>query len=85
MTTFVENKIMEKHRTRLTLERNYIGELFNTFPVLNVRQVARATGINETLMQQYVNGVKRPSFERRVEIENYVRELGRKLRMVDLK
>jgi transcriptional regulator with XRE-family HTH domain len=76
---------MEKHTTKFTMERNTIGELFNDFPVLNVRQVARAIGINETLMQQYVNGAKRPSYERRIEIENYIRELGRRLSNIDLK
>ena len=76
---------MEKHNTKFTMERNTIGELFNDFPVLNVRQVARAIGINETLMQQYVNGAKRPSYERRIEIENYIRELGRRLSNIDLK
>ena len=76
---------MEKHTTKFTMEHNIIGELFNDFPVLNVRQVARAIGINETLMQQYVNGAKRPSYERRIEIENYIRELGRRLSNIDLK
>ena len=76
---------MEKHTTKFTMERNTIGELFNDFPALNVRQVARAIGINETLMQQYVNGTKRPSYERRIEIENYIRELGRRLSNIDIK
>ena len=75
---------MEKHTTKLTLEKNHIGELFNAFPELNVRQVARAMGINETLMQQYVNGVKRPTYERRMEIERYIRELGRRLTQITL-
>ena len=75
---------MDKHTTKFTMERNHIGELFNRFPELNVRQVARAIGINETLMQQYVNGVKRPTLERRMEIEKYIRELGRSLSNISL-
>ena len=75
---------MDKHTTKFTMERNHIGELFNRFPELNVRQVARAIGINETLMQQYVNGVKRPTLERRMEIEKYIRELGRALSNISL-
>ena len=75
---------MEKHTTKFTLEKNHIGELFNAFPELNVRQVARAMGINETLMRQYVNGVKRPTYERRMEIERYIRELGRRLTQITL-
>ena len=75
---------MEKHTTKFTLEKNHIGELFNTFPELNVRQVARAIGINETLMQQYVNGVKKPTYERRMEIERYIHALGRRLTQITL-
>lgn len=76
---------MEKHNTKFIMERNPIGELFNDFPVLNVRQVARAIGINETLMQQYVNGAKKPSHERRIVIENYIHDLGRRLSNIDIK
>ena len=75
---------MEKHTTKFTLEKNHIGELFNAFPELNVRQVARAMGINETLMQQYVNGVKKPTYERRMQIERYIRELGLRLTHISL-
>jgi hypothetical protein len=75
---------MEKHTTKFTLEKNHIGELFNAFPELNVRQVARAIGINETLMQQYVNGVKKPTYERRMQIERYIRDLGLRLTNITL-
>ena len=75
---------MEKHATKFTPEKNHVGELFNTFPMLNVRQVARAMGINETLMQQYVNGVKKPTYERRMEIERYIHALGRRLTQIPL-
>lgn len=61
---------------------NPIGELFARFPELNVRQIARAMGVNETLMQQYVNGKKRPSFERAMEIENFLHKLGEELAKV---
>ena len=80
----INQKNMEKHATKFTLEKNRIGELFNTFPELNVRQVARAMGINETLMQQYVNGAKKPTYERRMEIERYIHELGHRLAQISL-
>jgi hypothetical protein len=41
-------------------------------------------GINETLMQQYVNGAKKPTYERRMEIERYIHKLGRRLTEVTL-
>lgn len=70
---------MAKHEIKTLPGENLVGELFARFPELNVRQIARAMGINETLMQQYVNGKKRPSFERALEIEDYLHKLGREL------
>ena len=75
---------MDKHITKWMPGENSIGELFNAFPELNVRQVARAMGVNETLMQQYVNGAKRPSPERRAEIEDYLHNLASRLASVKL-
>ena len=63
---------------------NPVGDLFNEFPELNVRQVARAMGINESLMQQYVNGAKRPTAERRIEIEGFLHKLAERLSNIKL-
>ncbi len=65
-------------------EENSVGALFEKFPELNVRQIARAMGINERLMQNYVSGAKRPSDERRQEIERYIHQLGAELLKVKL-
>lgn len=65
-------------------EENPVGALFEKFPELNVRQIARAMGINERLMQNYVGGAKRPSDERRQEIERYIHQLGEELLKVRL-
>lgn len=66
-------------------EENPIGVIFTRFPELNVRQVARSMGINETLMQHYVNGVKRPSFDRAMEIERFLHKLGEELQKIEIK
>jgi hypothetical protein len=66
-------------------EENPIGVIFTRFPELNVRQVARSMGINETLMQHYVNGVKRPSFDRAMEIERFLHKLGEELTKIEIK
>lgn len=63
---------------------NPVGDLFNEFPELNVRQVARAMGINESLMRQYVNGAKRPTAERRIEIESFLHKLAERLSKIKL-
>ena len=74
-----------KHRSCTLDGENPICELFNNFPMLNVRQVSKAMGINYSLMQQYVNGRKRPSFERAMEIEVYIHSLGEALTKVKIR
>ena len=75
---------MDKHIVKWLPGENPVGDLFNEFPELNVRQVARAMGINETLMQQYVNGAKRPTAERRMEIELFLHKLATRLSKIKL-
>ena len=76
---------MEKHIVKWAPGENPVGDMFNAFPELNVRQVARAMGINETLMQHYVNGTKRPTLERRIEIEEYLHQLAARLASIELR
>lgn len=75
---------MDKHTVKWLPGENPVGDVFNEFPELNVRQVARAMGINETLMQQYVNGAKRPTAERRMEIELFLHKLATRLSKIKL-
>lgn len=70
--------------TNQPIEENVIAALFERFPELNVQQVARGMNINPALMRQYVGGKKRPSFERLLDIENYLHELGAALQQVRL-
>ena len=81
MSTFVT----EKHRNCRAEGDNPIGELFNRFPMLNLSQIAKDMGINPSLMQQYVNGRKKPTFERAMEIERYIRALGEELTNIRIK
>lgn len=66
-------------------EENPIGAIFTRFPELNVRQIARSRGLNDSLMQHYVNGVKRPSFERAMAIEQFLHTLGAELLKIRIK
>ena len=61
---------------------NPIGTLFEHFPELNIASIARELGINRTLMQHYVSGRKKPSFERMQDIEGYLHRLGEALMAV---
>lgn len=63
---------------------NVIASLFERFPELNIQQVAKGMSINPALMRQYVGGKKRPSFERLMDIEDYLHKLGEELQKVHL-
>lgn len=63
---------------------NVIAALFERFPELNVQQIAKGLNINPALMRQYVGGKKRPSFERLLDIERYLHQLGEALQQVKL-
>ena len=63
---------------------NVIAALFERFPELNVQQIAKGLNINPALMRQYVGGKKRPSFERLLDIEKYLHQLGEALQQVKL-
>ena len=60
-------------------KENPVGWLFERFPELNAGQVAKAMGINETLFRNYINGSKRPSASRIIDIENFLQKLGKEL------
>lgn len=65
-------------------KKNPLKNIFFKFPELNRRQVARIAGINTSLFQQYVDGIKTPSAERMKEIENVIRRLGSELSKISL-
>jgi len=56
-----------------------ISRIFLTHPELNASAVARRMGISQSLMAQYINGIKKPSKEREISIMNEVRAIGREL------
>lgn len=72
---------MKKQDKPLSLieRENPIGTIFEYFPELNVAAIARELGINRTLMQHYVSGRKKPSFERMKDIERHLHHLGEEL------
>ena len=60
-------------------KENPVRWLFEQFPELNAGQVAKGMGVNETLFRNYINGSKRPSAERVLEIEKFLQKLGKEL------
>ena len=65
-------------------EKNPLKNIFFKFPELNRRQVARIAGINTSLFQQYIDGIKTPSSERMKDIENAIKRLGTELANISL-
>ena len=57
---------------------------FEKFNFLNQSKIAELAGINPGLIRQYSSGHKQPSREQVGQIENAIRELGAKLKSVQL-
>ena len=56
-----------------------ISRIFLSHPELNASAVAQRVGISQSLMAQYINGMKKPSKEREKLILNEVKTIGREL------
>ena len=82
--TFVKQTLRVMTGDEFFKKENPIGWLFERFPELNAGQVAKAMGINETLFRNYVNGSKRPSASRIMDIENFLQKLGKELSEIHL-
>ena len=59
-----------------------ISRVFLTHPELNASAVARRLGIQQSLLAQYIRGLKKPSAEREQKILETVREIGYELSVV---
>ena len=56
-----------------------ISRIFLTHPELNASAVARRLGIQQSLLAQYIRGMKKPSAEREQMILEAIREIGSEL------
>ena len=59
-----------------------ISRIFLTHPELNASAVARRLGIQQSLLAQYLRGLKKPSAEREQMILDAIREIGSELSAV---
>ena len=59
-----------------------ISRIFLSHPELNASAVARRIGISQSLMAQYINGMKKPSKDRERMILNEIKVIGRELASV---
>ena len=58
---------------------NEVAEMFRRFPWLNVSEVARAIGINKSLLARYIYGISKPSEQRLNQIRFMLHKLGMEL------
>lgn len=63
-------------------EPTELYKLFMAHPELNVSALARRMGISQSLMAQYISGIKRPSSERLDLIYQTIRDIGKELMAV---
>ena len=59
--------------------QNEVAAMFKRFPWLNVTEVARAIGINKSLLARYIYGISKPSEQRLQQIRNSLHALGAEL------
>ena len=59
-----------------------ISRIFLTHPELNASAVARRLGIQQSLLAQYIRGLKKPSAERERKILETIRDIGTELSAV---
>lgn len=63
-------------------ERNSLYKIFIAHPELNASAVARRLGLAQSLLAQYISGMKRPSVERAEMIKTEIRKIGEELQRV---
>ena len=59
--------------------QNEVAKMFARFPWLNVSEVARAIGINKSLLARYIYGISKPSEQRLQQIRLTLHSLGTEL------
>ena len=61
-------------------EETFLYRIFISHPELNASAVAM--GISQSLMSQYISGIKKPSQEREALIVNTIKDIGKELTMI---
>lgn len=56
-----------------------ISKIFLTHPELNASAIARRLGISQSILAQYINGIKKPSIQREEMIIAEIRNIGQEL------
>ncbi len=70
---------MENIKVELDLE-----QLFEYFKVINAKHLAKKIGMNESLLNQYVKGKKKPSQKQLNRVLEGIQQIGNELRDINL-
>ena len=63
-------------------EQNEVAAMFRRCPWLNVSEVARAIGINKSLLARYIYGISKPSEQRILQIRQAFHQFAQELQTV---
>ncbi len=66
------------------LEPIGISKVFLTHPEINVSAIARRIGIKQSLLAQYISGIKNPSKEREQMIIDSIKQIGKELSNISI-
>ena len=58
---------------------NDVGRLFQMLPQLNVAEIAKMIGINKSLLDKYIYGIKQPTDARLAQIKEAMHAVGQQL------
>lgn len=75
----VDMHISSFYETSEPNNQNEVAKIFARFPWLNVSEVARAIGINKSLLARYIYGISKPSEQRLQQIRLTLHSLGTEL------
>lgn len=75
----VDMHISSFYETSEPNEENEVAAMFRRFPWLNISEVARAIGINKSLLARYIYGISKPSPQRVEQIRKALHTFGEEL------
>lgn len=79
----VTDELKEENKEIPVLDIEYrfdVGALFSYYDFVNIAGVAREIGINPSVMRQYAIGIRRPSIERKAQIQAGFKSLADKMK-----
>lgn len=78
LNLFFEKKgiVLQPKDLKITLD---LPQFFEFYKVINAKALSERIGMNQSLLAQYIKGIKKPSQSQTLRILNGVRQVGREL------